>query len=472
MRQDTMLLCPNAVVNIKNEMARKRKVFNLGTVKRLVLPLNVGKRNGKTFIGGINNSGNHWVLVVVELRPFKRILYCDTLAWNPPSNIVDVVNSFVNHMPRVGMYDDTHFFLAHSPMATSRLGHVCDWRCRNYPLQTCSDICGVIVLINTALATLDRSLFQYLIGPYEKEAIYIQRPSQNAHYLRRIVMSWFAESRIELDYVLLQPDWRDNIPTVKSDHSFCLRRDTASNSKKKLKLSLNHKASSSSGLTPEATQNHSSSEECTSPTPTSDSVTNASTCVPDTNQSNGSSPLSSEPTLSPSPKTFSSAVDPHSSLFKAPSSCKKRFLAGTPPSSRKPKKVARSSAVHTSTVKKPQPLTRPDPPRAPSPTHNNNPQATTTRKNGSSDQPPHSTRLPTSPTSRPAESATESPPADSVPLPKGPRRFQCEYCGMQLSSRNCLYKHKLGKHQPSQKVDKAPGSKHIVCSECKEKETR
>ena len=157
MQQDTMLLCPNAVVNIKNEMARKRKVFNLGTVKRLVLPLNVGKRNGKTFIGGINNSGNHWVLVVVELRPFKRILYCDTLAWNPPSNIVDVVNSFVNHMPRVGMYDDTHFFLAHSPMATSRLGHVCDWRCRNYPLQTtCSDICGVIVLINTALATLDR----------------------------------------------------------------------------------------------------------------------------------------------------------------------------------------------------------------------------------------------------------------------------------------------------------------------------
>ena len=44
-----MLICPNVVVNIQNEMARKRKLFNFGTLKRLVLPLNVGKRNGKTF---------------------------------------------------------------------------------------------------------------------------------------------------------------------------------------------------------------------------------------------------------------------------------------------------------------------------------------------------------------------------------------------------------------------------------------
>ena len=82
MQQDTLLLCPNAVVNITNQMARKRKIFNFGMVKRLVLrmPLNVGKENGQTFIGTMNKSGNHWVLVVVEIRPFKRMLYCDTLA--------------------------------------------------------------------------------------------------------------------------------------------------------------------------------------------------------------------------------------------------------------------------------------------------------------------------------------------------------------------------------------------------------
>ena len=75
------------------------------------MPLNVGKQaNGKTFIGGINDSGNHWALVIVELRPFRRIIYCDTLAWDPPSNLVNVVNNFTSHIPRV----------AHSPLATSR----------------------------------------------------------------------------------------------------------------------------------------------------------------------------------------------------------------------------------------------------------------------------------------------------------------------------------------------------------------
>ena len=72
MQRDAMLLCPNAVVNIPNEMARKRKQFNFGMVKRLVLPRNVGKpANGDTFIGGINDSGNHWALVMFMFRIYQ-----------------------------------------------------------------------------------------------------------------------------------------------------------------------------------------------------------------------------------------------------------------------------------------------------------------------------------------------------------------------------------------------------------------
>ena len=269
-----MLLCPNAVVNITNEMVRKSKIFNFGTVKRLVLPLNVGSRNGQTFISGINNSGNQWVLVVVELRPSKRVLYCDTLAGNPPPYIIDVVNSYISHIPRVGLYEKKHLFLAHHPGATSRLGHMCDWRCRNYPLQTCSNICGVIVLINAVLVALGRSLFQFLTGPYEKVQFYLHRPSQHAYYIWKILMSWFAESRIEINYVLLHPDWRDHIPDKSADHSFCLRQDTSSNTRKKIKLSLNHKVSSSSGTSSSATRNHAASNEIFSPTPSEASVPN------------------------------------------------------------------------------------------------------------------------------------------------------------------------------------------------------
>lgn len=243
------------------------------------------------------------------------------------------------------MSDDKHLFLAHDPMATSRLRHVCYWRCRNYPLQTCSDICGVIVLINAAVATLERPLFQYLIGPFEKGEIYLQRPSQQAYYFWRILMSWFAESPIEINYVLLHPGWRDDILT-KSDHSFYLRRDTSSNTKKRLNLFLNHKASSSSGSTLKATQDHASSKEYTFPFSTKSSATK-------TEASNGScsnqiSPLSAEGKLSPPLKTSSTANDPRPS----PSSCKKRSFAGTPSTSGRPPKVARSTADETSSGKK------------------------------------------------------------------------------------------------------------------------
>ncbi len=54
-------MCPNVVANVFNKMNRKRKLFNFGTPRRLVLLLNVGKINGQTFIGSSPNSGNHWV---------------------------------------------------------------------------------------------------------------------------------------------------------------------------------------------------------------------------------------------------------------------------------------------------------------------------------------------------------------------------------------------------------------------------
>ena len=91
-----MLICPNTVVNIANEFSRK--LFSFGTLKQTVFPMNDGKRNMKMFIAGVNNAANHWVLVVVKLRPFKRINYCDTLAWDPPSNIHDLVNSYADHI--------------------------------------------------------------------------------------------------------------------------------------------------------------------------------------------------------------------------------------------------------------------------------------------------------------------------------------------------------------------------------------
>lgn len=150
---------PNVVVNIYNEMMRKAKLLNPGPLKRLVFTLNVGQRNGKTFIGNPQNGGNHWVLVDVELRPFMKIIYCKMLAWQPPPDIIDVVNDFARYIPQVGTHKKSHLVLAHSPSATNWQGHECDWRCRNYSLQSCTDICGVITLVNAAVVALHSPLF-------------------------------------------------------------------------------------------------------------------------------------------------------------------------------------------------------------------------------------------------------------------------------------------------------------------------
>ena len=226
-------------------------------------------------------------------------------------------------------------------MATSRFGHMCDWRCRNYPLQTCSDVCGVIVLITAALAALDRPLFQFLIGPSEKSQVYLQCPRQHVYFLRRIIiMCWFAESRIEINYVLLHHDWRDNVRT-ESDHSSCLRRFTSGSTRKKLKLSLNPKASSSNGSIPKATEEHASEHF---PVNTAQ-VSSGFSSIPN-------SPMSSEEIFSPPPKTPSLPND-----SCAVSSCKK----GSQSSSGKPRKVPRSTADLLSNAKKPQPFMHPDP---------------------------------------------------------------------------------------------------------------
>ncbi|XP_014679733.1 PREDICTED: uncharacterized protein LOC106819642 [Priapulus caudatus] len=221
-QNDVLLFCPNAVVDVQSTMARMSKSFNLGTLKRMVFVLNVGNRQGATtFIGGLGNNppGNHWVLVVIELRPYKRIYYCDSLAWEFPAELLAAVNRFVTYIPQVGEFEQRHVSMAHCPQATTTNGHRCDGRCLNYSLQTCSSMCGVIALANAATAALNDDLLKWLTGPPSKNSLYLQHPSQHVYYLRRVLMAWFAEGKIELDY-MLPPVGSMTSNQQSSDHNF------------------------------------------------------------------------------------------------------------------------------------------------------------------------------------------------------------------------------------------------------------
>ena len=468
MQRETILLCPNAVVNIPNEMARKRKQFNFGMVKRLVLPLNVGKRaNGDMFIGGINDSGNHWALVIVELRPYKRIIYCDTLAWDPPSILVDVVNNFTRHMPRVEDFTESHLSIAHSPLATSPKGHQCDWRCRNYSLQTCSDICGVIVLINAALAALNKPFFQYLIGPYEKERIFVQSPTEHSRYLRRVIMAWFAEGRIDIDYVLPKTDSHLNGIPSQFDHTFCFRQDTSINSKRKLKLSLNHNE--------KAAKHQSSPKESSPNSPSAGSTTHAKT---DSNASNNAN--TSKGHVQSKTSTLSEFTNNSDGRPKGGKQNKAK-TSKSDQRSEKPSLSVFTNNTHTSTEspsmkqgKKSKATTskitsKPKRKKSKSPVLIDCTNTYSTKDLPSSNGP--STPPSRKPASRDKENTADSAPTDSVPVSKSSGNYQCEHCGLQLSSRNCLYKHKMRKHA-AENAKKAVQSKNVLCPDCKEKESR
>ncbi|XP_020616481.1 uncharacterized protein LOC110054494 [Orbicella faveolata] len=82
-------------------------------------------------------------------------------------------------------------------------------------------------------------------------------------------------------------------------------------------------------------------------------------------------------------------------------------------------------------------------------------------------EPPKSSAMTT--TSPQTESGNES--SHPEPLPKVASQFQCQDCGLQLSSRNCLYKHKMRKHKTTNEGPKAKESKHVWL-ECTGKQSR
>ena len=348
-QKESIIICPNMVFNVENTMKRIKQTFNFGTVKRLIFPLNIGQNGKDVFMGHQKKAGNHWVLVVVNLRLFLQILYCDSLAWKAPDNLV---NDYVKHILGAEVFNNGHVIFAHCPAAKTGFSHRCDWRCRNYSLQSCADVCGIITAINAAVATLDNDLFKRLTGSStSKNPIYFQRPTQNSCYLRRVLMTWFGEGQVDIDYVSL----KDDVDDPRSGHT----------------------------------------------------------------------PKMPGQTREPPPAT-SSTSRAHGTAASHP-----------PPASRPPP------------ASPPPPSSVPSTPSAPKPPHPSSSSSTTF--SASRPSPPSPTRCPPAPTSAAA-----------------PNRFQCPHCGLTLSNRNCLYKHKLRKHkQASVNGNENEHSPSIACCQCK-----
>ena len=93
----------------------------------------------------------------------KKIVYGDSLAWSVPVDLLPRLEQFIEHIYGECLSDYSVFECHTSSNVSTEREHKCGFSCASqYPLQTCSDICGVVVLIMAVYACTARSFFSHI----------------------------------------------------------------------------------------------------------------------------------------------------------------------------------------------------------------------------------------------------------------------------------------------------------------------
>lgn len=186
----------NLVLNFSTPEDLKRLKDKIGeTVKYVNFVVNVGMNvDGTVFISSEKRSGNHWVLVSVDISSSNSpsVLYCDSLGWDCPPNL-NFLTNFV-HMCGINKLEHLVFMHKHTTSGQSQ----CTSDCMNYPLQTCSNVCGLVAVICTVISALDGELFKKLTGPCSDYKLFLHEPTKYEKYMRRVLIYWFTTGNIDL----------------------------------------------------------------------------------------------------------------------------------------------------------------------------------------------------------------------------------------------------------------------------------
>ena len=122
-------------------------------MSRVIVALNVGcDDNGTCYVSDEKRQGVHWTLLILDLKT-GITYYGDSLGWPIPSNLLNTVESNLKRMEGDLGINITSSLknivtinkLSHDTSNDSNTGK---WF---YPLQTCSDVCGVIVVCMCAV---------------------------------------------------------------------------------------------------------------------------------------------------------------------------------------------------------------------------------------------------------------------------------------------------------------------------------
>ena len=86
--------------------------------------------------------------------------------------------------------------------------HKCNQGCaRNYPLQTCSNVCGIVVMAIASIACHNTEYFQNLITVYTtaSESLpisYLRNPTRFRKHPRLVIGTWIVKNEVNMGNIV------------------------------------------------------------------------------------------------------------------------------------------------------------------------------------------------------------------------------------------------------------------------------
>ena len=145
-------------------------------------------------------KGCHWSLLVLDLEA-HHAYYGDSLAWPTPDNLLETVYSCVHLIEQELSVSILHIFShiisIHGTTSTSHsVPHTTESVCF-YPLQSCSTVCGDVVIAMTALLCHHKEI---LLKSKQLGSLgWLSMPSKHSDYSRMAIMDWILLETVNID---------------------------------------------------------------------------------------------------------------------------------------------------------------------------------------------------------------------------------------------------------------------------------
>ena len=101
--------------------------------ERIIVALNVGKSGQTTFVADKLRNGNHWALLILDVKSHIAY-YCDSLKWEIPPNLQSSID-----VHDIDKYD----------ILPKQSNYSCWWY--SFTILPCSNMCGVILMCMSVL---------------------------------------------------------------------------------------------------------------------------------------------------------------------------------------------------------------------------------------------------------------------------------------------------------------------------------